>query len=309
MPHPVPPLKMLQETRALIQKVGQKKKVAEMLGIPRTTLNGWMEQLERREAEAQVKSPAGRKHLSLSDGHIIVGSDFHYWPGDEDTMHRAFLWAIKEFIPDIVVLNGDVLDFNSISRHPPIGWESAPEVQDEIEESQARVHEIELACKKGTKKVWTLGNHDARFETKLAAVAPQYAGVKGIHLKDHFETWTNAWSLWINDDLVIKHRWKGGIHANFNNTKESGKSFITGHLHSAKVTPFTDYNGTRYGVDTGCVANVWGDKFQGYTEDNPRNWRSGFCVVTYREGMLLQPELVLGVEEGRVQFRGKIIDV
>jgi hypothetical protein len=41
----------------------------------------------------------------------------------------------------------------------------------------------------------------------------------------------------VNDSVMVKHRWKGGIHATHNNAVESGVSFCTGHLHSAKVTP------------------------------------------------------------------------
>ena len=304
-----PPFQTLQYASQCLQEEydGNYARTAKALGIPRTTLQSWIELYERETAEREQYAPEGRKHVSFPDGVGIVGSDFHYWPDSPDLMHRAFIWAIKEFSPKLVVLNGDVLDFNSISRHPPIGWEAAPDVQEEIEGAQDKVYEIESAIKKGTKKIWTLGNHDARFETKMASTLPQYRGVKGIHLKDHFPNWTNAWSVWVNDDLVIKHRYKGGIHAPHNNTMWAGKSMITGHLHSAKVVPFSDYNGTRYGVDAGTVSDIWSPCFQGYLEDNPRNWRSGFCIFTYLDGKLLMPELVTLYDEDHVQFRGKKI--
>ncbi len=84
---------------------------------------------------------------------------------------------------------------------------------------------------------------------------------------------------------------------------------ISGHLHSAKVTPYTDYNGTRYGVDTGCLADPDARAFLDYSEDNAKNWRSGFCVLTFKDGQLLQPELVMVWNKNTVQFRGNLTKV
>ena len=172
--------------------------------------------------------------------------------------------------------------------------------------------EIEEEAKKArynVKLIWTLGNHDARFESRLAANAPQYEQVKGFSLKDHFPAWQPCWSCWPTDDVVVKHRWKGGIHATHGNTSMSGKTMVTGHLHSLKVTPYTDYNGSRYGVDTGCLAEIDGPQFMDYLEDAPVNWRSGFAVLTFKDGKLLWPELVHKWAENQVEFRGQIIDV
>lgn len=250
----------------------------------------------------------GRIHLEVKNGVCLVGSDFHIWPGPASVTHRAFVKFCKDLKPAVVIANGDVMDFPKISRHPPIGWESQPTVQQEIEAAQDRLSEIEKAAYKA-QKAWCLGNHDARYETRLATVAPDYARIHGFHLKDHFPAWRTCWSTWINGDVVVKHRFKGGIHAAHSNAVMSGKHIITGHLHSAKVTPWTDYNGTRFGVDSGCVAEPFGPQFTDYTEDNSRNWVSGFCVLTFRDSVLLWPELVTKFDDNHVQFRGEVIRV
>lgn len=250
-----------------------------------------------------------RLHLGVTDGCVLVGSDAHYWPGPASTAHRAFVKFIKTLKPKHVIMNGDALDAARISRHPPIGWEKRPSLVDEVEACKEHLHEIEKVSRNGMRRIWTLGNHDARFETRLATVAPEYAMLHGVHLKDHFPLWEPCWSCWINTDVVVKHRFKGGMHAPQNNTLWSGKTTITGHLHSAKVQPITDYNGTRYGVDTGCLADTDAQTFVDYTEDNPKNWRSAFCVLTFQGGLLLQPELVLVWGKDHVQFRGEIIGV
>lgn len=249
-----------------------------------------------------------RHHVSLRNGTVIVASDCHYWPGHVTTAHRALLAMCASLEPTVVVLNGDVLDGATISRHAPIGWEGRPTLISEIEACKERLSEIEKAAK-GADLVWCLGNHDARFETRLATVAPEYARIHGVHLKDHFPKWRPAYSVWINNHTVIKHRWKGGVHATHNNTVQAGTSIITGHLHSAKVTPYSDYTGTRYGVDTGCIAEPYSEIFVHYTEDSPVNWRSGFGVLTFKEHRLLQPELVLKFGNNAVEFRGQVIKV
>jgi hypothetical protein len=162
------------------------------------------------------KHPAAVK-IDIQDGHILVGSDSHYWPGIVSTAHRAFLEFAKEYKPKIIIKNGDEADFPQISRHAPIAWEERPKLSVEIDNLKAMLSEIEKVSPK-SRRVWPLGNHDARFETRLATVAPEYANVHGVHLKDNFQAWEPCWAAFVNKDTVIKHRWKGGTHATHNNT-------------------------------------------------------------------------------------------
>ena len=204
--------------------------------------------------------------------------------------------------------NGDAFDGASISRHPRIGWDSKPTVKQELDAVTYHLGEMEKASTFKSNLIWTLGNHDARFETFLAANAPQYEGVQGFTLKDFFPHWQPCWSFWVNDDTVIKHRWKGGFGAGRANTLNAGVNMVTGHTHNMAVQPLTDYKGTRYGVQTGMLSNPDGDQFVDYTEDGVKDWRSGFVMLTFDRGQLLMPELiqVWDEEKGEVQFRGKI---
>lgn len=249
-----------------------------------------------------------RKELQIPNGVVLVGSDAHYWPSDPSTAHRAFVHVANELQPDVIVMNGDVIDASTISRYPPIGWEQAPFVKQEIEVAQERLEEIENAAP-NAKRIWTLGNHDARFETRLATVAPEYRGVLGIHLRDHFPNWVPAYSVEVNNNVMIKHRFKGGVHAAYNNVMKSGRTIVTGHLHSLQVKPYTDYNGTRWGVDSGMLGDPLGPQFTGYTEDNPLDWRSGFVILRFKDWEVRPPELVSVIRPGLVDYRGKDLEV
>lgn len=257
------------------------------------------------------KHPA-KKDLGVLNGTILVFSDAHFWPGIRTTAYDGLLWAIRKLKPWAVVNNGDAFDGASISRHPRIGWDSTPSVIEELKACEGALGEIEEATKEArhnARLVWCLGNHDARFENRLAANAPQYEHVKGFSLKDHFPAWEPCWAVWNGPNTVIKHRLSGGVHATHNNTVKAGVSIVTGHLHSLKVTPYDDYNGTRYGVDTGTLADPKGPQFSNYLEEGPTNWRSGFAVLTFSDGVLLFPEVVKVHAPGKIEFRGQVIDV
>lgn len=250
----------------------------------------------------QVRVP-----IALEDGSIVVASDCHYWPGLISTAHRGLIHVLKELKPAYFVLNGDGFDGARVSRHAPLGWDHTPSPVEELQAIEEREAEI-MSASPETKLFWTLGNHDQRFEMKLASQASEMKGISGFCLKDHLPHWTFAMSIWVNDNLVIKHRFKGGVHATHNNTVNSGMSICTGHLHSLKVTPFTDYNGTRFGIDSGTLADPSGPQFR-YGEDNPFNHRSGFVILSFHKGKLLWPEIVRVVDQDHIEFRGKIIKV
>jgi len=253
-----------------------------------------------------------RHHAGITDGVVIVFSDAHFWPNVRTTAFKGLLWAISQLKPYAVINNGDAFDGASISRFPRIGWTQQPSVREELTACQEALGEIEAvakAARHNVQLIWPLGNHDSRFENFLAANAPGYEGVAGFTLKDHFQAWKPCWSCWLTDDVVVKHRYKNGIHATHTNTMGAGTSIITGHLHSLKCTPYSDYRGNRYGVDTGTLADIDGKQFNDYLEDNPVNWRSGFAVLTFRDSRLLFPELAIKHSEGMIDFRGDIIDV
>jgi len=251
-------------------------------------------------------------NLGIVNGTVIVFSDAHFWPGIRTTAFKGLLWAISTLAPRAVIANGDIFDGSSISKHARIGWDKAPSVIEELKACQACMSEIEEIAKiarHNVKLVWPLGNHDARFETFLATHAPQFEHTSGFKLSDHFTLWQKCWSVWLNDNVIVKHRNKGGVHATHNNTVQSGVSMVTGHLHSLKVTPYVDYNGVRYGVDTGTLADIYGPQFENYLEQNPINWRSGFAVLTFKDGELLMPELAMVHTQNSIQFRGEVIKV
>jgi hypothetical protein len=262
------------------------------------------------DARNKSFSPLKQVDLGILDGTVIVFSDAHFIPSQRTTAFKGLLWAIQTFKPKAVICNGDAFDGASISRHDITDQPQTSVIQ-ELKATQGALGEIEemaKAARHNVKLVFTWGNHDIRFGNKLAQHAPQFKEVQGFKLTDHIPDWDFCWAVWPTPKVIIKHRYKGGVHATHNNTVNAGVSVVTGHLHSLKVTPFSDYNGNRFGVDTGTLAETDGPQFT-YAEINPSNHRSGFAVLNFFNGQLLWPELVHKFDEDHIEFRGEVIDV
>ncbi len=251
---------------------------------------------------------ARRMSLDMKDGTVIVFSDAHYWPGVISTAHRGLVELIKRLKPDVVVNNGDAFDGARISRHDRIGWDKRPTVKEELDACTERLGEVWKAAG-SARLVWCLGNHDMRVDNRLAALVPEFEDVQGFKLVDHFPEWQFGVLLTINDSVWVLHSWHNGIHATHNNALKGAVSMVTGHLHSGKVTPWTNARETVYGVDCGTLADPDGDQFDDYMRCTPRNWRSSFAVLTFRDGKLLLPELAQVWDEDHIQFRGELIAV
>ena len=267
---------------------------------------------DKRSLDFNVTIPSNgvRVRVEMDEGIIMVASDCHYFPGVISTAHKAFVKLIPELKPKMIVMNGDVFDGAGISRFDPEGWKSNPSVKAELDACSDRLGEIE-AVAANAKLHWTWGNHDMRFNTRLSSqVGTAFQGVQGMNLTDHFPRWKFSTSIMVNESCMIKHRWHNGIHAVYNNTLKSGTSFVSGHLHSLKVTPWSDYTGDRYGVDTGTLSTINSENFS-YHEDQSVNWRSGFAVLQFHNGKLLPPELcqVIDEDNGIAYFRGQVFEV
>lgn len=243
----------------------------------------------------------------IPDGVVVVSSDHHYWPDIVTTAHIALLNVIKIVKPRIKILNGDIFDGVSVSRYPPFGWSKRPGVKDELDACQERVHEIELALPKGCKRLWSVGNHDIRFERTLASNAKEFEGLRGWRLEDHFDQWDFAWSHFINPKSVhpvmVKHKNAGGVHAGYNNTMKGGITIVTGHTHILECKPWGDYRGRRYGIQTGTITDLHGPQTE-YQENSPTYACPGFAVLTFKNGDLLPPELC-EVRGDEAYFRGE----
>jgi hypothetical protein len=305
---------------------GSPARLSEQLGLSVRAIYLRRESIEQRHGIALVaNSPKAQKHdptalraimssrrdvnrLEIHEGVVLVGSDAHYSPGVIPVAHKALCNLITELGREVkaVVLNGDILDGGSISRHPRIRWKQAPSVKDELEAVLERTGDIERAIVPGTHLFRTYGNHCARFESRLSSMVPQYEGIAGFTLRDHLPQWMDSDRIDVNDDMVIIHDWHAGIHSGWNDVLKGGCHTVTGHTHELGCKAHKGFKGTHYGIKTGMLADDDQQEFD-YRLGKPGfNWQSGFAVLTWKEGVLLHPEFCAVRDDGRAYFRGKL---
>jgi hypothetical protein len=306
-----------EEFIALFKEHGSPTKVAKIIGVAEKSVYLRRARIMRDTGISMDSFSATQNHIFTSairknemryevrGQTVIVASDCHYWPGESTVAHKALIKLLKQIKPVAIVLNGDVFDGARVSRHDPLYRNETPTVRQELEVCQDRLGEIEKASHNST-LFWLYGNHDTRLWRYMRINAPECEGAFGADLFDYFPGWHCGYVMHINNNTVIKHRWHNGIHATYNNVLKGGRSIVTGHLHRLQVSAWGDYNGRRYGVDTGTLADTQGEQFA-YLEGNPTPWASGFAVLTFdKDGMLLPPELVEVIGE-TAYFRGKAV--
>ena len=132
------PTKVSQELGLDVSRVYTRRRMIESKGIKLPSFGA------AQKSIFETIIPENRRVIThnVSNGHIFVASDCHYWPGESTVAHRAFVELITNFKPKTVVLNGDVFDGASVSRHPPLMGQVMPTPKQEIEACQDRLDEI-----------------------------------------------------------------------------------------------------------------------------------------------------------------------
>lgn len=274
----------------------RRRSIEEKLGI---SLNS--ELVRGGKPKVMIPDNKQRATMELDNGVIVIGSDAHFQPNSISDAFRAFVKCIEILKPAAVVLNGDVSEMGgNLSRHPLRNTNPMPSLKDELYTIRDRICEVNAAAGNAYKHfLW--GNHDNRLAMKIANVSPEFDGL--VSLLDWMPGWNSSVSLMVNDSLMILHKWLGSTHASYLNTVRGGMSCATGHSHKINVRPYTDWRGTRYGIETGSLANFSDPCFE-YVEQTPADWQNGFVVLTFVDGELIYPE-ICHVRRGKAYFRGK----
>jgi hypothetical protein len=238
--------------------------------------------------------------VEMAGKKALIGGDAHIWPGPVSAMWQAFCTVAKKVRPECIVLNGDMLDGARVSRHAGVLGSRAPKVSAEIDACHAWLKMLPLA--KHTH--WTIGNHDMRVDNYLANNAPELEDYAG-RLRDRFPNWQFSYSVMLND-VEVRHRFRGGIHATWNNALHAGLTIVTNHTHQLQVYAVRNRNGSHWGIETGMLGDPQSPAFE-YTEGAPSRAIEGFVLLTFdEEGHLLPPEFCEMVR-GRPVFRGQYL--
>lgn len=234
----------------------------------------------------------------VADCCVLVGGDLHIWPGEVPLMWKAFCSVAHQLRPTAIVLNGDMIDGARVSRHGALLGARAPKIDEEID----ALHDALRMLPHAELQLWPVGNHDQRVNTYLANAASELDVYVG-RLEDRFPQWEFCYGATLCD-VEVRHRFRGGIHAGWNNALHAGISVITGHTHQLQITAVRNRNGSHWGVEAGMLGDPRSRAFE-YHEGAPSRAHEGFVVLTFDEDGKLMPPEFCEMVRGRPVFRGK----
>lgn len=219
-----------------------------------------------------------KRVLCLSDIHI----PFH----DNAALEAAFAHGEK-FKPDCILLNGDILDFQAISRF--IRDPRGPTVREELDTLKELLAHIRMRFKR-SRIVYRMGNHDERWETFLFTRAPELLDVAEF-------TWEQVAGIAESRVEMVRGRrevmagrlaiWHGHekgkqLSAPVNQARGMFLRYLAcaleGHGHRTSSHNETTVEGRLISCwSTGCLCGLWPD----YAVVN--KWDQGFATIEVAE--------------------------
>lgn len=176
----------------------------------------------------------------LENGIIVIASDIHI-PFQDDGAVRSFIKYCKERQPEVVVLNGDVLDMFMLSRF------TKGEGRNPLEEMtmcQGFLDSLRKAVPNAD-IYYVIGNHENRLEKYVLTKAPELASlIEDVFtiIKTSDYRVRGCASVTFNDNFVCKHGTLLGNKSGLSAIKEMENAYMsgaTGHCFSEDVEVLT----------------------------------------------------------------------
>jgi predicted phosphodiesterase len=219
-------------------------------------------------------------HIQKGSHKVLILSDIHAPYHDVKALELAIDYGLKKGA-DTVLLNGDVMDFHTISRF--MTDPRARSLADELECGRQILAMLRCAFP-GRAIYYKEGNHDERLQNYLILKAPELLGVMQYTLADLLKFGDNRIEH-INDKRVVMvgklpvlhgHEVFGGASVNPARTLylRAKSSALQGHNHRTSEHTEKDIHGEMSTTwSTGCLCEL-----------NPRfmpinNWNHGFAFV------------------------------
>jgi predicted phosphodiesterase len=245
--------------------------------------------------------PKVRKRKKAKVKTAVILSDFHA-PHHDKTLFDLTCQYLADQQPDQIIVNGDLMDAATVSRHrviPGGGYDNP--LQENIDAAYFLLRQIREVCppESGTEVVLLRGNHDERIEhTLIDNVASLYriraAGeeVPALSLRnllrldelaiDYLDTpWDRAKTQVLgNYRLASRHGHSVTKNPGPKVLADLAASSITGHSHRLSSYFLTSHHPedgpeTRVAWEAGCMCEI--EDGLGYAREP--NWQRGFLIA------------------------------
>lgn len=232
----------------------------------------------------------------LSSATIYVASDIHF-PYQDDKAVNAFLKAIEEGKPDIIVLNGDLLDFYKLSKFSKDPTGKNPE--EEIEICKEFLERLRKIAGQNPRIYYTIGNHESRLRKYILDNAPMIASLMDsvftlLSLEDY--DMVGCSSLIVNDTFVFKHGTRLGNKSGLSAIKELEAHYMSGasgHVHRLARYSVRKAKKRFVWLETGCLCSLDPE----YMIDP--DWEQGYGVIKFKNGKFFDAQ-VISIKDGEI---------
>lgn len=221
---------------------------------------------------------------------------------------------MKDLDPCRIILNGDILDFMTVSKHEPNLEFRTLAFKEEIESGIEFLMELKANFPKA-EIVFICGNHSARLAKFISRKCDIFAGLltveKALNLdlmKIEYVDYTpdQAYIIPEAPDTIVRHEpLSGGANPTRNSIKESRTNIIFGHIHQSLVGHHRSLDGkVLYGYSCPTLCDRHHPAF-GYCKKTPQ-WTSGFTRVLCLPGMPAEISNIDFKEKAFYQYSARV---
>jgi hypothetical protein len=259
--------KDIETARTAIRNVQGKtgNKFKTRMNVTITTFTEHLSKLrEQHKVNEGMKIDTSPYKINKTFKKVLVISDLHIPFCDLKALDLALEYGYKANV-DAVIINGDLLDFTSVSRF--LSRPNEMRMLDNVEEGKKMLRYIKDAL--GCKVIFHEGNHSVRVEHYLISKAPEFWGLPSVELKnllgcdemgiDHV---SNIRTMHLGK-LTIAHgnHIVRGIFAPVNPARgvfiKSNASVLISHVHRSSEHIETDIKGKVTGCwSIGCLTTT-----------------------------------------------------
>lgn len=267
------------------------------------------------------------KTLKTKPRTAVFISDQHA-PYHDEALHEATLEWLRLHAPSQVVLGGDLVEFDTISRHRKVPQDAA--VQRGLDAAYGLLRDYVQAAPHASFQLLP-GNHDVRLQHYLLDRAPEVFGLrKGAGEGEAIPAAYSLESLLRCDELGIEYidgsyenarqpigsrlvathghkAYKGAGKTALAHLADLGVDVVHGHTHRQAITHRTVHGVDRVprlqtAVEAGAMCRL--DLAETYS--TAADWQQGFAVFTVWPDGSFHPELAT-YTDGKLRFRGEVL--
>ena len=251
----------------------------------------------------------------------LVASDVHI-PEENSSVVDCWLQTVDLLKPAGIILNGDIMNCGTFSRHdifsaPKCHWTDSEFLEassPDFDRMNAFLDAIQKISPK-SKKIFNMGNHE-EWLNEFIKRSPRarnrlFSFEERLLLTDRswkvvdYRKFSKIGKLRVTHTLFdSRSGGGGGKHHAAKHVETMGASILYGHYHdiqtASKVTPERN---SHMAWCAGCLC----DLNPGYLRNGPQNWSHGFAVVYLFPDNNFQVD-IKRVVKGKVVVNGKLLD-